>query len=67
MKINKKYLEDEFWQSCFIIIENKSLRQYCVDAEDLVSFMLDYVISNMQYDFNIDIDKNKIIIEKEEL
>lgn len=58
MKINKKYLED-------LLKENKSLRQYCVDVEDLVSFMLDYVISNMQYDFNIDIDKNKIIIESE--
>lgn len=58
MKINKEYLEK-------LLKEHQELRQYCVDIEDLLSFMLDYVISNMQYDFNIDIDKNKLIIESE--
>ena len=58
MKINKEYLEK-------LLKEHQELRQYCVDIEDLLSFMIDYVISNMQYDFNIDIDKNKLIIESE--
>lgn len=57
MKINKKYLEE-------LLKENKELKQYCVDIEDLISFMLDYVVSNMQYDFNINIEKNKLIIEE---
>ena len=54
MKINNEYLEE-------ILKENEELKQYCVDIEDLLSFMLDYVVGNMQYDFNIDIDKNKLI------
>ena len=59
MKINKDYLEE-------LLKSNKELKQYCVDIEDLLSFMLDYIKSNMQYDFNIDIDKNKLIEEVEE-
>ena len=58
MKINNEYLEE-------LLKEHKELKQYCIDIEDLLSFMLDYVVSNMQYDFNIDIDKNKLIIESE--
>lgn len=58
MKINNEYLKE-------LLKENKELKQYCVDIEDLLSFMLDYIVSNMQYDFNIDIDKNKLIIESE--
>lgn len=57
MEINRKYLEQ-------LLKENKELKQYCVDTEDLLSFMLDYVVSNMQYDFNIDIDKNKLLKEE---
>ena len=54
MKINEKYLKE-------ILKENEELQQYCNNIEDLLSFMLDYVVGNMQYDFNIDIDKNKLI------
>ena len=57
MKINEEYLEQ-------LLRENKELKQYCIDKEDLLSFMLDYIVSNMQYDFNLDIDKNKLIVKE---
>lgn len=59
IKVNKEYLER-------LLKEHKELRHYCIDIEDLLSFMLDYVNSNMQYDFNIDIDKNELIIKEGE-
>ena len=58
MYINEKYLKK-------LLEENKILKQYCVDTEDLLSFMLDYVISNMHYDFNINVNKNELIVENE--
>lgn len=52
-----------------IFEENKDIfKESGLDVEspeDLKDIMISYIISNMQYDFGIDLDKNKLFKESE--
>ena len=63
--MNKEYLKKIFEENKKEFLES----EMDIDSpEDLEDVMISYITSNMQYDFDIDIDSNKLFsneIEKE--
>lgn len=55
--MNKEYIK-EIFEKNKKIFKNSELEIKSV--EDLESQIISYVISNLQYDFNIDIDQDKL-------
>lgn len=55
--MNKKYIKEIFEKNKKIF---KNSEFEINSVEDLESQIISYVISNLQYDFNIDIDQDKL-------
>ena len=55
--MNKEYIKEIFEKNKKIF---KKIEKEITSVEDLESQIMSYVISNLQYDFNIDIDQDKL-------
>lgn len=55
--MNNKYIKELFEENKETFIESG---MDILSPEDLKDMMISYITSNMQYDFDIDVDENKL-------